>query len=53
LRIYDVLGAVVMNKILTEQNTAIETSILPAGIYSYNVLKNDKHIQSGKLISQQ
>jgi hypothetical protein len=53
LRIYNVLGTVVMNTILTEQNTAIETSILPAGIYSYNILKNDKNIQSGKLISQQ
>jgi len=53
LRIYNVLGTVVMNTILTEQNTAIETSILPAGIYSYNVFQNDKNIQSGKLISQQ
>jgi len=53
LRIYDVLGTEVMNTIIIKQLTAIETNNLPSGIYSYNVFKNDKNIQSGKLISQQ
>jgi len=53
LRIYNVLGIEVMNRIVTNQSTTIETSILPTGIYSYNVFQNNKNIQSGKLISQQ
>jgi|GEM_PF-1723258 len=53
LRIYNVLGTEVMNRIVTNQSTTIETSILPTGIYSYNVFQNNKNIQSGKLIAQQ
>jgi len=53
LRIYNILGAVVMNTIITKQKTTLETSNLPSGIYFYSIIKNNKTIQSGKLISQQ
>jgi hypothetical protein len=52
LRIYNVLGAEVMNTTLTKQLTTLETSNLPSGIYFYKVIDNDKTIQSGELISQ-
>jgi len=52
LRIYDVLGADVMNAILINQITTLETNNLPSGIYFYKVIQSDKIIQSGKLISE-
>ena len=53
LRIFNVLGTEVWNTIINTQLTAMETSNLPSGIYTYIVFQNDKNIQSGKLISQQ
>ena len=53
LRMYNVLGKEVMNKIITSQATTIETGNLPSGVYFYKVTGNNKTIQSGKLISQQ
>jgi hypothetical protein len=53
LRMYNVLGTEVMNTIITNQSTSLETSNLPTGIYSYKVIGKNKTIQSGKLISQQ
>lgn len=53
LRVYNVLGAEVMNTYITNQITTLETSDLPSGIYSYIVFGDDEAIQSGKLISQQ
>jgi len=53
LRMYNVLGEEVMNTTLTKHLTILETSNLPSGIYFYQVIGNDKTIQSGKLISQQ
>jgi len=53
LRIYNVLGAEVMNTIVTKKITTLETSKLPNGIYFYKIIDNNKTIQSGKLISQQ
>jgi len=52
LRVYNVLGAEVMNTTVTKQVTTLETSNIPSGIYFYKVLSNGKTIQSGKLISQ-
>ena len=52
LKIYNVLGAEVLNTVMTEQITTLETSNLPSGNYFYNVISNGKTIQSGKLISQ-
>jgi hypothetical protein len=53
LKIYNVLGTEVMNTIVRNQSTTLETSNLPTGIYSYKVIEKNKTIQSGKLISQQ
>ncbi len=52
IRIYNVMGELVMQAIITNQLTTLETGDLPSGIYSYQVISNDKTIQSGKLISQ-
>jgi len=53
LIIYNILGNEVVNTILTNQSTTIETGNLSSGIYFYKVMDNSKTIQSGKLISQQ
>ena len=52
LRLYNVLGAEIMNTTVTKQLNTLETSNLPSGIYFYKVIGNGKTIQSGKLISQ-
>ncbi len=51
LNVYDVLGALVMNKTITEKATTIETH-LEAGVYFYKVIAKNGNVQSGKLISQ-
>ncbi len=53
LRIYNELGSEVMNTNVTQQSTIFESSKFPTGIYIYKVFKNDKVIQTGKMISQQ
>ncbi len=53
LKLYDVLGAEVMRKLIIEKTTTLETSNLSPGIYFYKIICNNKIIQSGKLISQQ
>jgi len=53
LKVFNILGAAVMNTILTKQSTTVETSNLPSGVYFYQVSIDNKIIQSGKLISQQ
>ena len=52
LKIYNILGEIRINSILTKQLTAIETSDLSPGIYFYQILKNDKINLSGRLVSQ-
>ncbi len=52
LKIYNILGEEVINTRITKQNTTLETSKLPTGIYLYTVNSNNKTIQSGKLISK-
>jgi hypothetical protein len=52
LKIYNVLGDKVINAILINHSTTINTCELPSGIYFYKVIGNNKTIQSGKLISQ-
>jgi hypothetical protein len=52
LRIYNVLGAEVMNTLITKQTTTLETSNLTSGIYFYKIIDSNKIIQTGKLISQ-
>jgi hypothetical protein len=53
LRIYNTLGAIVMNADVTKQTTTIATDHLTSGIYFYNVIKDGRIIQSGNIISQQ
>ena len=53
LKLYDSMGAMVMNTNLTKKLTTLKTTNLPSGIYLYKVLDNSKPIQSGKLIFQQ
>jgi len=52
LTIYNILGKALISTTLTKEITTFETNNLPAGIYFYKVVNNDKTIQSGKLISQ-
>ena len=51
LKMYNVLGEIVLNKILTQKLTTIETSNLTSGIYIYKIYSNNTIIQSGRLIS--
>jgi hypothetical protein len=53
LKVYNQLGMIVENSILTTQETRLNTANLSSGIYFYNVTDNGKVVQSGKLISQQ
>lgn len=53
LCIYNSFGAEVINIIVSNQFTSLETSKLPSGIYFYKVFNDNKVIQSGKLVSQQ
>jgi len=54
VRIYNVLGAEVMNISVTKQVTMLETSSFSSGVYFYKIIDNtNKVIQSGKLIAQQ
>jgi hypothetical protein len=53
MRIYNLMGTEVMSEIITRQNTTLETSNLPAGIYFYRITAGNKTVQSGKLVSQQ
>ena len=53
LKVYNVLGKMVLNTPVTSQVTTLKTSDLHSGIYFYKVTSNGKLIQSGKLISQQ
>lgn len=53
VKIYNVLGAEVLQSDLTNQLTTLNTSNLHSGIYFYKVMENNKVVQSGKLISKQ
>jgi hypothetical protein len=53
LRIYNVAGEEVLKTIITKTETTIGTGNLPSGIYLYQLIGDNKIIQSGKLISQQ
>ncbi len=53
LLMYNVLGEQVLKTVLSNKTTTLETSKLPEGIYIYKVLRNNKIIQTGKLVSQQ
>jgi hypothetical protein len=52
LRMYNVLGKEMMNVVITKSSTTFDTSNLTSGVYFYQVINNNKNIQSGKLIKQ-
>ncbi len=52
LRLYNILGSMVLNIKLSQENTTLETRSLPSGIYFYNIIGSNKILQSGKLVSQ-
>ncbi len=53
LKIYTILGEVVLNKTIANDFFVIESANLSSGVYFYKVELNNKTVQSGKLISQQ
>jgi len=53
LKVYNALGKEIINTILTQHVTTLDTKELHSGIYFYKVMDNNKLIQSGKLISNQ
>jgi len=52
VRIYNILGEQVIQRIITKQTTTLETGTLRTGLYFYKAIDNGKTIQSGKLISR-
>lgn len=52
LKIYNALGEEVVNTIITNESTQIETTNLPSGLYFYKVVNENGIIQSGKLVSK-
>ncbi|MDT8412765.1 MAG: T9SS type A sorting domain-containing protein [Vicingaceae bacterium] len=50
LEIMDVMGRVLINKTINNTNNQIDINQLSSGLYFYNVLQNDKMVQSGKLV---
>ncbi|MCX6286709.1 MAG: ice-binding family protein [Bacteroidetes bacterium] len=52
-RMYNILGEEVISATLTRQLTTLKAINLPAGIYFYKIIGNNKTIQSGRMISQQ
>jgi len=53
LRVLDASGNLVLNQIITQKLTTISTNNLISGVYFYEVISENKVIQSGKLISNQ
>jgi hypothetical protein len=46
------LGVEVLNSVLVNKTTTLETNDLKKGIYFYEITSGDHVIQTGKLISQ-
>jgi hypothetical protein len=51
LKMYNVLGVLVIDYVLTDKSGTIATN-LSSGIYFYQMTGNGKIIQAGKLIAQ-
>jgi hypothetical protein len=51
LQIYNSIGVLVMNKIITTTTTEINSSELPSGIYFYKVKDKNNSVNSGTIIS--
>ena len=52
LSLYDVLGRLVMHAVLAQEENTIPAGHLPAGVYFYKIMSEDKIIQTGKLVSK-
>jgi hypothetical protein len=52
LAVYNVLGQLVINDMLTKQVTTLNSKHLPSGIYFYKVMSAGKTIKTGSLIAQ-
>jgi len=53
LKLYNILGDEIMTVSITKEFTALNTNALPPGMYFYKILRNNRIIQSGKLIAQE
>ena len=51
LKMYNVLGEMVLNTVITNQTITIETGNLPSGIYTYKLISNNTLLQAGRLVS--
>jgi len=52
LKVFNAIGSEVMKSILTKHLTTIKTENLPSGFYFYNIVSNNKIIESGRLVSR-
>ncbi|MBL7913236.1 MAG: DUF3494 domain-containing protein [Bacteroidia bacterium] len=52
MRLYNVLGEVVMTSSISKQITTVEIKDLASGIYLYKIVDNNKIVQTGRLIAQ-
>lgn len=50
--VYDLLGRIMINSVITKEVSSIATENFPSGMYFYIITSNNKTIQSGKLIAQ-
>ena len=50
LEIMDIMGRVLLNTTINNTNNQIDINQLSSGLYFYNILQNDKAVQSGKLV---
>ena len=50
IHLYNVLGGMVMDKIITRESTTVDIN-LPSGIYLYEIVSNNGAKQTGKLVS--
>lgn len=49
IKLYNTIGKLVLNKVLSNQRTFIQTNF-PAGVYFYHLTRSNENIQTGKLI---
>ena len=51
IKMYNILGEIVLNEVLQSQTNSFQTSNLQSGIYTYKIISNNEVLQSGKIIS--
>ncbi len=50
IEIYDALGKITMNELLSDKTSSIKTLSLPDGIYSYKIIKNNQTLKIGRMV---